>query len=228
MRSGATNPTWPPLRRALDQVLDRPALAPVLWGVEVRSLKTGEVLYSRNGAKAFRPASTLKLVTTAAALDAFGPEARLRTTVETAGRLDATGRILGDLFLVGRGDPTLGGGRYGDGQPLRPFEAMADALRAAGVKRIEGRIVGHEGLFAGERRGNDWGWEDLVWSYGAEVSALSFNDNAVGLKLSPGELPTDPAVLDLVPPSRYYRVESAVTTAPACRMQLGHCQIGAV
>jgi serine-type D-Ala-D-Ala carboxypeptidase/endopeptidase (penicillin-binding protein 4) len=203
-----------PLAHDVDAVLDRPALAHVLWGVEVRSLKTGQVLYSRNAAKAFRPASTLKLVTTAAALDAFGPEARLRTTVETAGRLDETGRILGDLFLVGRGDPTLGGGRYGDGQPLRPFQQMADALVAAGVKRIEGRVVGHEGLFVGERRGNDWGWEDLVWSYGAEVSALSFNDNAVGLRLSPGEQPTDPAVLELLPPSGYYRVLSTATTAP--------------
>ena len=202
------------LPRTLDAVLDRPALASVFWGVEVRSLATGKVLYSRNGDKAFRPASTLKLVTTAAALDAFGPDTRLRTTVETAGRLDVTGRILGDVFLVGRGDATLGGGRYGDGHPLRAFEEMADALRAAGVKRIEGRVVGHEGLFAGERRGNDWGWEDLVWSYGAEVSALSFNDNSVGLKLSPGEQPTDPAILDLVPPSRYYRVLSSVTTAP--------------
>jgi serine-type D-Ala-D-Ala carboxypeptidase/endopeptidase (penicillin-binding protein 4) len=209
-----SEPASVPLARDVDAVLDRPALAHVLWGVEVRSLKTGQVLYARNATKAFRPASTLKLVTTAAALDAFGPEARLRTTVETAGRLDGEGRILGDLFLVGRGDPTLGGGRYGDGQPLRPFQEMADALAAAGVKRIEGRVVGHEGLFSGERRGNDWGWEDLVWSYGAEVSALSFNDNAVGLKLSPGEQPTDPAVLDLVPPSSYYRVVSTATTAP--------------
>lgn len=181
--TGGAEPDPASLGRALDTVLDRPALASVFWGVEVRSLQAGKILYSRNAAKAFRPASTLKLVTTAAALDAFGPEARLRTTVESAGRQDATGRILGDVFLVGRGDPALGGGRYGDGQPLRPFEEMADALRAAGVRRIEGRIVGHEGLFAGERRGNDWGWEDLVWSYGAEVSALSFNDNSVGLKL---------------------------------------------
>ncbi len=202
------------LRRGVEAVLDRPALAPVFWGVEVRSLQTGAVLYARNAGKAFRPASTLKLVTTAAALDAFGPGERVRTTVETAARLDASGRILGDLYLVGRGDSTLGGGRYGDGRPLQPFEAIADVLRAAGVKAVEGRVVGHEGLFAGERRGNDWGWEDLTWSYGAEVSALSFNDNSVGLKISPGEQPTDPAVLDLVPPSRYYRVVSSVVTAP--------------
>ena len=212
--TAGTEPDPASLRRELDAVLDRPALAPAFWGVEVRSLKTGRVLYARNAAKAFRPASTLKLVTTAAALDTFGPVARLRTTVETAGRLDGTGRILGDLYLVGRGDPTLGGGRYGDGQPLRTFEEMADAVRRAGVTRIEGRVIGHEGLFAGERRGNDWGWEDLVWSYGAEVSSLSFNDNSVGLKLSPGEQPTDPAVLDLLPRSGYYRVVSTVTTGP--------------
>jgi serine-type D-Ala-D-Ala carboxypeptidase/endopeptidase (penicillin-binding protein 4) len=202
------------LRRELDAVLDRPALAPAFWGIEVRSLKTGSVLYARNAAKAFRPASLLKLVTTAAALDGFGPEARLRTTVETAGRLDGTGRILGDVYLVGRGDPTLGGGRYGDGPPLRPFEEMAESLSAAGVKRIEGRVVGHEGLFAGDRRGSDWSWEDLVWSYGSEVSSLSFNDNAVALRVSPGEQPTDAALLETVPPSGYYHVLSTVTTAP--------------
>ena len=212
--AAGSEPDAASLRRGLDAVLDRRVLSPVFWGVEVRSLKTGTVLYARNASKAFRPASTLKLVTTAAALDTFGPGERLRTTVETAGRLDASGRILGDLLLVGRGDPTLGGGRHGDGQPLRAFEAMADALRAAGVRVVEGRVVGHEGLFAGERRGNDWGWEDLTWSYGAEVSALSFNDNAVGLKISPGEQPTDPAVVDLAPPSRYYRVLSSVITAP--------------
>lgn len=212
--AAAAEPGPASLRSDLNAILDRPALSSAFWGVEVRSLKTGRILYARNSGKAFRPASTLKLVTTAAALDAFGPAARLRTTVETASRLDGAGRILGDVFLVGRGDPTLGGGRYGDGQPLRPFEEMADALRAAGVARIEGRIVGHEGLFTGERRGNDWGWEDLAWSYGAEVSALSFNDNSVGLKVAPGEQPTDPAVLELVPPSSYYRVASTVTTAP--------------
>jgi D-alanyl-D-alanine carboxypeptidase/D-alanyl-D-alanine-endopeptidase (penicillin-binding protein 4) len=205
----------PSLGRALDAILDRPALRAAFWGVEVRSLKTAKLLYARNEAKAFRPASTLKLVTTAAALDAFGPEARLRTSLETAARRDGAGRILGDVFLVGRGDPSLGGGRHGDGRPLRPFEDMAEALRAAGITRIEGRVVGHEGLFTGERRGNDWGWEDLVWSYGAEVSALSFNDNSVGLSLAPGEQAGDPAVLDAVPASRYYGVASTVTTAPA-------------
>ena len=196
---------------AIDAVVERPALAHAFWGIEVRSLGNGETLYERNADKGFRPASTLKLVTTAAALDVFGPEERLRTTVETAGRLDGRGRVLGDVFLVGRGDPSLSG-RFDGGSPTAAFEAMAAALVEAGVRRVEGRLVGHEGAFGGDRRGADWMLEDLAWGYGAEVSALSFNDNAVHVTLTPGERPGDPAVLEVVPRTSFVRVESTVAT----------------
>lgn len=121
-------------------------------------------------------------MTTAAALDAYGPDARIRTSVETAARLDGMGRILGDVHLVGRGDPNLSA-RFDAGRPTAAFEELADALVAAGVRRIEGRLIGNEGAFTGEPRGHDWTWEDLVWGYGAEVSALSFNDAVVELRL---------------------------------------------
>ena len=84
--------------------------------------------------------------------------------------------------------------------PTAAFEAMADALVAAGVRRIEGRLIGHEGAFAGDRLGLDWMREDLDWGYGAAVSALSFADNALHVTLSSGERPGDPAVLDVAPP----------------------------
>ncbi len=199
------------LQRALDAVVDAPRLAHAWWGVEVRSLRTGKVLYARNAERDLKPASTLKLVTTAAALDAFGPDATLRTTVETAGRLDGLGRILGDVYLVGRGDPDLSG-RFAEGRPTAIFEEMAEALRQAGVRRIEGRLIGHEGLFPGERRGDDWTWGDLVWGYGAEVSALSFNDNVATLTVAPGEREGDPILVDRVPASAYYRVLSTAVT----------------
>ena len=210
----AGEPSPGALRPRIDGIVDRPAFAPAFWGIEVRSLKTGKVLYARNAEKNFRPASTLKLVTTAAALDALGPDARIRTTLETGARIDAFGRILGDLYLVGRGDPTLGG-RFSEGRATAPLEELAEALRAAGVRRIEGRLVGHEGAFTGDRRGEDWGWEDLVWWYGAEVSALSFNDGSVQLTAAPGERVGDPVVLDRSPVSSYYQVASKATTSPA-------------
>jgi D-alanyl-D-alanine carboxypeptidase/D-alanyl-D-alanine-endopeptidase (penicillin-binding protein 4) len=210
---GAEGAADPSLKRRLDAVLDRPAFAPAFWGAAVRDLRTGRVLYERSAGKNFKPASTLKLVATAAALDALGPDARLLTTVETAGRLDGLGRVLGDVFLVGRGDPNLSG-RFEPGGPTAILERLADQLRAAGVRRIEGRLVGHEGAFTGERRGEDWTWEDLVWGYGAEVSALSFNDNAVHLRLLAGEREGDPALVEAAPPSSYYRLESTARTGP--------------
>ena len=194
------------LQGAIDRIVDRAAFAGAFWGIEVRSLKSGKVLYARNAEKNLKPASTLKLVTTAAALDAFGPDMRVRTTVETAARRDGMGRILGDVYLVGRGDPEMG---------TSAFEEMAEALRGSGVRRIEGRLVGHEGLFSGDRRGSDWAWGDLVWRYGAEVSALSFNDNAATLIVSPGERAGDPVMVERSPQTAYYRVVSTATTSPA-------------
>ena len=210
----ARDPGGSSLQKAIDRVLDRAAFAPGFWAVEVRSLKSGKVLYARNAERDMKPASTTKLVTTAAALDAFGPDDRLRTTVEAAGRLDGMGRVLGDVYLVGRGDPNLSG-RFSDGRITAAFEDLADALKAQGVKRIEGRLVGHEGLFKGDRRGDDWAWGDLVWWYGAEVSALGFNDNSADLRVVPGERVGEPVLVERNPVSSYYRVVSTATTSPA-------------
>jgi D-alanyl-D-alanine carboxypeptidase/D-alanyl-D-alanine-endopeptidase (penicillin-binding protein 4) len=201
------------LQRGLDAILDGPRFAHAWWGVEVRSLRSGRVVYARNAERNVKPASTLKLVTTAAALDAMGPDARIRTTVETAGWLDGLGRILGDVYLVGRGDPNLSG-RFTEGRPTAIFEEMAEALRQQGVRRIEGRLVGHEGLFSGDRRGDDWSWGDLVWGYGAEVSALSFNDNVAAITVAPAEREGDPIAVDRVPASESYTVTSTAVTGP--------------
>lgn len=210
----AREPSPSELKRRIEAVTSRPALAAGWWGIEVRSLRTGKVLYAQNAQRNFTPASTNKLITTAAVLDALGPGERLRTTVETAARLDSFGRILGDVYLVGRGDPSLSA-RFNGGRALAAFEAMADRLQAAGVRRIEGRLLGHEGYFAGPRRSEGWGWADLVWCYGTEVSALAFNDNCAQLAAAPGERAGDPARVDASPATRYYHVTSTVTTSQA-------------
>ena len=76
-------------------------------------------------------------------------------------------------------------------------------------------MLGHEGAFTGERKGSDWTWEDLVWGYGAEVSALSWNDNVVELQLAPGERAGDPAQLEIAPRTPLVSVASEVATAAA-------------
>ncbi len=201
----AADPSPKRLARAIDAVVARPDLSAAFWGIEVRSLATGRTLYARNAAQAFRPASTMKLVTTAAALDALGPDARLRTTVETAGRLDALGRVLGDVYLVGRGDPEL---------DAAALEEMAGALVAAGIRRIEGRVVGHEGAFTGDRLGGAGRGRTSPGATAPPVSALSFADNLVKVTLRPGEREGDPAVLDAEPDGALV-LSSTVATAAA-------------
>jgi D-alanyl-D-alanine carboxypeptidase/D-alanyl-D-alanine-endopeptidase (penicillin-binding protein 4) len=210
--AAATAPRVATLQRRIDAILDVPALASGWWGVEIRDVTTGRVVYARNAMRNVKPASTLKILATAAALDAFGPDHRFRTTVETAGRIDGEGRVVGDVYLVGGGDPNISG-RFNGGRATAALEELADQLRAAGVRRVEGRIVAHEGLFAGERRGEDWSWGDLVWCYGAEVSALSFNDNCVDLEVAPAEREGEVVVVKSSPPSAYYRVEATAITS---------------
>jgi D-alanyl-D-alanine carboxypeptidase/D-alanyl-D-alanine-endopeptidase (penicillin-binding protein 4) len=208
----AADPSPKRLAREIGRVVARPELASAFWGVEVRSLASGRTLYSLNAARGFRPASTFKLVTTAATLDAFGSAARLRTTVETAARQDVRGRILGDVYLVGAGDPNLSA-RFSPGHPTAALEAMADQLVSTGVTRIEGRVVGYDGAFSGDSRGHDWTWEDLVWGYGTRVSALCWHDNVVDATLTPGERVSDPAVIDLDPTRPPFELVSSVATA---------------
>jgi serine-type D-Ala-D-Ala carboxypeptidase/endopeptidase (penicillin-binding protein 4) len=209
--SAAREPDPVSLRRSIDRVLDRPAFAPLFWAVEIRSLRTGRVLYERNAGKNMTPASTMKLVTTAAALDLLGPEYRTKTTLETSARLDGDGRLLGDLYLVGRGDPVLSE-KGNDGRT--GFDNLADALVAAGVRRIEGRLVGDATLLA-DPRPEDWEWADLVWCYGAEVSALAWNDNCANLTVLPGQRVADPVTVVAAPDSSYYSVASVATTSLA-------------
>jgi len=210
----------PRLARSIEALLSRSELKRAIVGIEVRRLKDGAVLFVRDPDRYVAPASAHKLVVTAAVLDALGPESRIRTTVESVAPMDAQGRLAGDLCLVGRGDPNLGG-RVSGGRTTGVFEEMADALKAAGLRRVDGRVVGHEGLFTGDRRGSDWGWEDLVWWYGAEVSALSFNDNCADLRIVPGSRVGDPVVLTRSPESAYYSVVSTATTSsPAPKSDL--------
>jgi D-alanyl-D-alanine carboxypeptidase/D-alanyl-D-alanine-endopeptidase (penicillin-binding protein 4) len=201
------------LARAIDEILKREVFGPATVAIDIRDLDTGRVLFERNATLNVKPASTLKLFTTAAILDAEGPEGGAEpTTVETAGRLDAFGRILGDVYLIGRGDPGLSD-RFEWRNGRDPFDQLARDIRDAGIRRIEGRIIGYEGLFTDEGIPDNWTADDLVWSYGATVSALSAFDNALRLRLEPGEKEGDPTQLTVQPTNEFVRVQNQATTS---------------
>jgi len=130
----------------------------------------------------------MKLLTTALALDTLGPEYKFRTTVETNGRLARNGKLSGDLILVGRGDPNLSNRKFPyeskeefDGPPEKALVELADAIAARGVKKIAGDVVGDDSYFPRERYPDGWEIDDMVWEYGAAISAIVVDDNTVTL-----------------------------------------------
>ncbi|HLL77017.1 MAG TPA: D-alanyl-D-alanine carboxypeptidase/D-alanyl-D-alanine-endopeptidase [Pyrinomonadaceae bacterium] len=175
------------LRARMSELLASPALAPAHFAVKVVSLDTGATLFEENAGKLLMPASNMKIYTVAAALDRLGPDFRFATSVYSAAPPDDKGRVKGDLVIYGRGDPSFATRFAGEGDYFKGVEALAEKIAAAGVRRIEGDIVGDESYFDGPALGWGWEWDDLAWYYGAPVSALTVNDNAVDLSVKPGE-----------------------------------------
>ncbi len=191
------------------------------WGILVVDAQSGETLYERNADGYFVPASNMKLFTTALALAKLGPDYRFHTTLETRGTISAEGTLSGDMVLVGRGDPNLSNRRFPyelkeefDGPPEKALAQLADALVARGVREISGDVIGDDSYFPRERYPNGWEIDDMVWEYGAAISAIVVDDNTVALTLTPGERMGDPVEASVAPLTPDFTLQNDVTTAP--------------
>lgn len=192
------------------------------WGLLIVDAQTGETLYEKNADHYFVPASNMKLFTTALALAKLGPDYRFRTTLETRGAVSPDGTLSGDVVLVGRGDPNLSNRKFPfelkeefDGAPEKVLAELADALVARGVKEISGDVVGDDSYFPRERYPNGWEIDDMVWEYGAAISAIVVDDNTVALTLTPGEKMGDPVNATVAPLTPDFALQNAVTTSAA-------------
>ncbi len=199
----AGRPASPPpntlaeLQSRIQEVVRQPALEPGFFAVKIVSLDTGLVIYEQNANKFVRPASNMKLYTVAAALDRLTPDYHFMTSVYAKEKLD-DGKVKGDLIIYGRGDPSLAA-RFNNGDYFKGINDLADRIVAAGVKRVKGDLVGDESYFNGAPLGGGWEWEDLQWADGAQVSALTINDNVIDLTVKPGERPGAPLVYTTAP-----------------------------
>ena len=180
-------------------------------GIHVVEAATGKTLYQRNQDRLFLPASNLKVLTSALALERLRPDYRFTTRVVRESS--------GDIVLVGSGDPSLSGRVYpyrkdqGAGPPLQAIELMADAIAARGIKRIDGDIVGDDRLFPWDPYPPSWTEDDTLREYGAPVSALTVNDNTITVSISAGVRAGELAALH--PAFEYLTIENRVTsTAP--------------
>jgi D-alanyl-D-alanine carboxypeptidase/D-alanyl-D-alanine-endopeptidase (penicillin-binding protein 4) len=178
-----------------------------LWGVEVKSLDTGRILYALNARKLMMPASNMKIVTLAAAAEALGWDYRFKTTLETDAEIEG-GALKGNLIVRGSGDPTINS-RENRARSL--FDEWAAALKAAGVTRIEGNIVADASAFDSRGLGQGWSWDYLEAGYAAPSSALEFNENIATLTVRPGAKAGDAAQLELPPSTGLALLHNVVT-----------------
>ena len=205
-----------PLQERIEALLaGSPAAQRSFWGIQAIALDGDAVLADHQANRFFVPASNTKLFTTALALVRLGSDHRFETVVVADRAPGLDGRLRGDLRLVGGGDPTLSnraipytkGPRTGD--PLQAIEALAEQVAAAGVRRIDGDVVGDDTHYVWAPYPEGWALDDALWEYGAPVSALTVNDNAIQLRLRAGKAGA-PVALTLSPPVDYYLIDNRV------------------
>src|SRR5438876_3185149 len=218
----AANPprTLAELQSRIAEIVRQPGLEPGIFAVKIVSLDTGNVIFEQYANKFLRPASNMKLYTVAAALDRLTPDYHFITSVYAKEKADK-GTIKGDLIIYGRGDPSFAA-RFNNGDYFKGINDLAERIVAAGVKRVKGDLVGDESYFNGAPLGSGWEWEDLTWAYGAQVSALTVNDNAIDLTVKPGLSVGFPVVITSGPPAASFItiVNHATTSAKELRSDL--------
>ncbi len=180
------------------------------WSVLVVSLDRGDTLFSVSADSALAPASNMKLLTSAAALREMGPDFRYRTWLLSDGR-ERDGVLHGDLVLYGSGDPGISDRFYPDKGAV--FRELADQLAARGITRIAGDLVGDASFLSGPLRPPTWEPLDLNDHFAAPVSALSFNENVLTLRIEAAERSGWPPVVFTLPDHAGLVVDNqAVTT----------------
>ncbi len=183
------------LEEKIDTILQSERLDGALAGISIRNAHTSARLYSHVGDVRLHPASNMKVLTSVAALDVLGEDYQFTTEVLTDGKL--AGKVLqGNVYLKGKGDPTL---------VKEDFVQFAKDLKAQGIHKINGDLIGDDQWYDDIRLPQDVPWSDEAYYYGAQVSALTMSPNddydtgSVIVEVHPGPKVGEKSHVKLVP-----------------------------
>ena len=186
-------------------MLAAPAFDRSAVGIVVRSLASDETIYTLNAPRLMMPASTLKVVTLAAAAERLGWDHAYETRIVADGTVDG-GTLDGDLVIVGSGDPSLD-------RPV--LDSWAAQIKLLGVATVTGRVLADARAFSGEGLGFGWSWDDLAYYYAAPIAAAQFRENAVDITVRPGPAPDAPVTYELTPAGiTGLRIDNRMNTGP--------------
>ncbi|MBV8222055.1 MAG: D-alanyl-D-alanine carboxypeptidase/D-alanyl-D-alanine-endopeptidase, partial [Candidatus Eremiobacteraeota bacterium] len=218
---GGANPAQS-FQGSVDATAQRAPLNRAQLGVYAVESTTGRVLASHQADREFAPASTFKLLLSAAALHTLGPQYRFKTALLARGDIES-GRLDGDLIIVGGGDPTL---------TSQDLSAAAAAVARAGIRDVRGTLLADATLFDQRRWGPDWAWDGTPFYYEAPIQALSIDEGTVGAIIAPGARTGDAVSAQLIAPYDGYTIASRAVmgTGPyddpaRCSHRIGTTQI---
>lgn len=199
------------LAKKMELILKDERLTGAITGVSIRNAKTGELVYSSYGEIRLHPASNMKLLTAAAAMEQLGPEYRFSTEVLTEGKIE--GEILqGNLYLKGKGDPTL---------MEKDLSQFAKELKAKGMNKISGALVADDSWYDDNRLSQDLNWSDETNYTGAQVSALTisptedYDTGTVMVEVNPETKIGEKAKISIKPANNYVEMINRTKTVPA-------------
>lgn len=184
-------------QQAMDSILADTTLTGTSYSFCFADAVTGEIIYSYDADRNLASASVMKLYPTSVALSLLGPCYQYSTRICLAGELNSKKGVLdGDVVVIGGGDPALGSGyfseHYGD-----LTGSWVNALKAAGVKRVKGRVAAAESIYDFNPAPSGWAWGDLGQYYGAGVYDININNNEYRIYIT-GGAEGEPAIIDSV------------------------------
>ena len=201
------------LRNDITAATAAPGVRRAAWGILVQSLDRGDRLFEFNPGTLLVPASTVKLVSLASAVDAVGWRHQFETSFWITGPI-VQGVVQGDLIATGAGDPSIGG-RGGTGSM-----EWIQALRKSGVRRIEGRIIGDDNGIEEPRPQLAWAWDDLGYATGVIFGALNYAENRMEVVIGPAPVPGGATTLTVPPYAAYRPLDNRTVTGPPDSMPL--------
>lgn len=193
------------LQQTIERILQTTPIGRSRAGVLVYDLEAKKPVYEHDADALLNPASNMKIVTTVAALARLGADYRYPTEIYVAEE-PVGGVVEGDIYLKGRGDPSL--------DTERLFRIVRD-LKHLGVREIKGNLVVDDSYFDARYDGPGWEQDDSDRPYMAGAGALSLNFNAVAVYVHPSEKIGEPGRVEVDPPSDYVLLENHSVTAPA-------------
>lgn len=193
-------------------LLQAPYMRGASFSLVVKDVQEGKTVYSYDTDRLQSPASVLKTVATATALEILGEDYRYPTTLEYDGILE-NGTLEGNLYIKGSGDPSLGSSHFAPGQN-KFLSTWIAALRKAGIEHITGSVISDESIFDTEGVSIKWLREDMGNYYAPGSYGISIFDNMYKLSLQTGAAGTRPVLKGTEPDIPFIRFKNYLKAAP--------------